>query len=225
MSTPTPSKQPSEQLGRVSTVDAIVEALRDRILSGLEAPGSPIREAEVCERYGVSRHSARTAMRVLAASGLLQFEANHGVRVTDLTANDVRDIYALRRVLESEAVSVIAAGEADTTVALEALQALESLPNTTDWATVRDRDLEFHRALVASLQRPRTTASFDRLIDEMRLAFRQLRPELEDVDLVIRQHRALYDAAVSGDQGTAVAAMVDHLTAAEHSICGVTGRE
>lgn len=217
--TPSASPSPQELLGRVSTVDAIVDALRERILSGLESPGAPIRESEVCDRYGVSRHSARTAMRVLAAAGLLRFEANHGVRVTDLSAQDVRDIYALRRVLESEAVSLIASGDAQADLALQALRALEELPKDADWSTVRDRDLDFHRALVASLQRPRTTAAYDRLIDEMRLAFHQLRPELEDVDLVAQQHRELYEMAVSGDRDGAVAAILGHLNAAEAAIC------
>ena len=46
-------------LQRTTTVDALADALRARILDGALAPGARLRERELCEQYGVARHSLR----------------------------------------------------------------------------------------------------------------------------------------------------------------------
>ena len=58
-------------LARVSTVDALVGALRSRILTGDLPPGSHLSEVELAGAYGVGRHSLRAAFRELARDGLL----------------------------------------------------------------------------------------------------------------------------------------------------------
>ena len=59
-------------LARVSTVDALVDALRHRVLSGELAPGAAMREVELSEEYGVGRHSLRAALQALVHEGLLR---------------------------------------------------------------------------------------------------------------------------------------------------------
>jgi hypothetical protein len=44
-------------LRRVSTQEALVDALRSEILSGAVAPGTALKEGELCARFGVSRHT------------------------------------------------------------------------------------------------------------------------------------------------------------------------
>ena len=71
-------------LRRVSTVDAIAAALRTRILDGELGAGERLRELELAEAYGVARHSLRSALRALAAEGLVAIEPNRGARVAGL---------------------------------------------------------------------------------------------------------------------------------------------
>ena len=92
----------ARQLQRTSTVDALAAALRREILDGELPPGAWLRERELCEAFGVARHSLRAALRTLAAEGLARIEPHRGARVAQLTPDDVRWLYELRAALELE---------------------------------------------------------------------------------------------------------------------------
>src|SRR3712207_7449801 len=100
------------RLRRISTVEALVEAIRERILDGEWDPGAPLREPELCEFYGVSRHSVRSALISLGHAGLVRHEPNRGVNVRELTIDDIEDLFRLRRILEVEAVGKLAESRA-----------------------------------------------------------------------------------------------------------------
>lgn len=206
-------------LGRVSTEEALIRALRDRILDGAEAAGAPLREVDLVNRFGVSRHSVRTAMRALAHEGLLRHEPNRGMYVRALTSGDVRDIYFLRAALETAAVRQVATAPETAGPARRALEAIRDLPATADWRAIRDADLAFHSALVRSAGRPRASAIFDSVLGELRLAFRQLREELADRDQVVRQHSEILEAVETGEADRAVTLVAAHLDRAVEDIC------
>ncbi|CAB4973021.1 MAG: FCD domain-containing protein [Actinobacteria bacterium] len=205
-------------LGRVSTVEALAKALRERILSGDEVPGAPLREAELCAMFGVSRHSLRTAMRSLVPTGLIRYEANYGMYVSKLDTHDVEDIYQIRKVLEAEAVLHLCSHQELLGPAERALVTLESLDGASDWALVRDADLAFHQSMVDALGRRRMSSAYAGLMDEMSLAFRQLRPEFEDVAGIQSQHRDIFNAVFRGDESLALRLTTEHLTNAENDI-------
>ncbi|RWR15919.1 GntR family transcriptional regulator, partial [Microbacterium enclense] len=62
------------------TADVVADAVRRGILSGELAPGAPLREEELSATYGVSRHTARTALATLTAERLVTAEPYRGVR-------------------------------------------------------------------------------------------------------------------------------------------------
>ena len=80
-------------------VDALVESLRRRILSGELKPGTPLREEALSSEYDVARHSLRSALRTLQGDGLVQIEPNRGARVKSLSPDDVRGLSELRLAL------------------------------------------------------------------------------------------------------------------------------
>lgn len=68
----------------VSAHDQIVRALAQEILSGGLAPGEKLPvEADLLDRFGVSRTALREAMKTLAAKGFLNVKTRVGTRVTD----------------------------------------------------------------------------------------------------------------------------------------------
>ncbi|MFF2507087.1 GntR family transcriptional regulator [Streptomyces sp. NPDC058067] len=63
------------------------DALAADIASGTYAPGSPLpSEAELCERFGVARETARRAVRVLRERGLVRTEWGRGSFVAERAA-------------------------------------------------------------------------------------------------------------------------------------------
>ena len=89
-----------------STVDALAESLRSRILAGELKPGTPLREEALSSEYDVARHSLRSALRTLQGEGIVQIEPNRGARVKSLSPDDVRGLSELRLALEVEAARV-----------------------------------------------------------------------------------------------------------------------
>ena len=87
----------------LTTVDALTQALRRRILDGDLAPGTPLREEALSREYDVARHSLRSALRTLQGEGIVQIEPNRGARVKSLSPEDVRGLSELRIALEVEA--------------------------------------------------------------------------------------------------------------------------
>src|SRR4051794_38345969 len=95
------------ELERVSTVDALVRALRRRILAAELATGEPLVKGEPTERCGVDLHIPRAALRTLAGEGLVELETNRGARVATLTRQGLLELFELRGALELEAARLM----------------------------------------------------------------------------------------------------------------------
>jgi DNA-binding GntR family transcriptional regulator len=79
----------------------VVENLRQAILDRRLAPGQRLIERELVELTGVSRTSVREALRELAAEGLVTAIPNRGTIVTSVSAEEARQLYQVRSVLEA----------------------------------------------------------------------------------------------------------------------------
>jgi DNA-binding GntR family transcriptional regulator len=110
----------------LTTVDALTEAIRRRILDGDLKPGTPLREEALSREYDVARHSLRSALRTLQGEGIVQIEPNRGARVKSLSPEDVRGLSELRLALEIEAARM-ALGQGDGRFPAAVHRALERL--------------------------------------------------------------------------------------------------
>jgi DNA-binding GntR family transcriptional regulator len=203
-------------LGRVSTAEALVADLRNRILDGDFPVGHPLREVELAAEYGVGRHTLRAAFGVLVHDGLLRHEPFRGVSVPRLTSADILDLFRVRRLIEAEGLrAMVAAGVLPP--ALEAaVEALEALPDDTPWSRLGALDLAVHRAIVAAAQSPRMDRIMGAVEAEMRLAIVQLWRHREGATAVAHAHRALLRAIAaaieSGDVEPALSRLIAHLS-------------
>lgn len=209
---------PPFPLRRVSTVEALTAALREQILDGALPAGSPLREADISERFGVSRHTVRAALQTLGHEGVVRLAPNRGAVVPDVTADDVADLFALRTALETYAARALASGAGDVQRLRDALDRLHALGLSPSWAAVREADLAFHQALVDALGSARASRAYAPLLAELRLAFLRLRPELADHAAIVRQHRAIYRAIAAGAADKAAALVERHLAQSARDI-------
>ena len=82
----------------------IEESLREAILDGRLPCGTALRQQELADLFGVSRMPVREALRQLEAQALLNVIAHKGAVVAPLVQGDAVETYALRILLESEAL-------------------------------------------------------------------------------------------------------------------------
>jgi DNA-binding GntR family transcriptional regulator len=78
----------------------VLDNLRQAIIERKLAPGQRLIERELVEMTGVSRTSIREALRELAAEGLVTTIPNKGTIVTEVTAEEARQLYQVRSALE-----------------------------------------------------------------------------------------------------------------------------
>lgn len=89
-----------EQTAKI-TVQDIVDGVTEMIKTGEFRPGAPLREAELCGKFGVSRTPVREALRVLQNSGVVEYIPRCGVQVVEFTMKDLNHATDLRTVVEA----------------------------------------------------------------------------------------------------------------------------
>ena len=80
--------------------DQIAESIRTAILERELAPGTVLNQGSLAAQFGVSRIPLREALRTLAAEGLITNRPGVGSIVTELTPEDVGELYDIRLALE-----------------------------------------------------------------------------------------------------------------------------
>jgi DNA-binding GntR family transcriptional regulator len=81
----------------------IARALEEEIVLGRLRPGQKLREEELAERFAGSRHQVREALARLGRIGIVTKERNRGVSVRRFSAEEVRQIYEVREILQRQA--------------------------------------------------------------------------------------------------------------------------
>lgn len=85
-----------------STTSAIVEALTRAIVEHRLHPGTKLAEQKLANHFGVSRTLVRQALFQLSQNRLIRLEPARGAFVASPSANEARQVFAVRRMLESE---------------------------------------------------------------------------------------------------------------------------
>jgi DNA-binding GntR family transcriptional regulator len=127
----------------------VLDNLRQAILDGRFLPGQRLIERELVELTGVSRTSIREALRELAAEGLVQTIPNKGTVVATLGAEEARQLYQVRTVLEGLAgrLFVENATDAQRRALHRAMTAIERLAERG--ASILDAKDRFYDVLFA----------------------------------------------------------------------------
>src|SRR4051794_40409063 len=122
--------------------------VRELILSGELEPGAVIHQALLAKEIGISTTPLREALRRLKQQGLVELDAHRDARVTQLDAEEARDLLEVRRSLDPLAAGLAAerrtkADIAELRAAYHGLGALPTEPTLAQLMTHR----RFHSAI------------------------------------------------------------------------------
>jgi DNA-binding GntR family transcriptional regulator len=192
----------------------VAELLRQRIFKRELEPGSWIDELRIAEEYGISRTPLREALKVLAAEGLVTMKVRRGAYVTEVSANDLADVYHLLSLLESDAAGVVAVKA--TSEQLDELQALHAeleaaaLPGTANTDAFFAVNERFHmRLLEIANNRWR-----DQMVADLRKVMKLNRHnsllKTGRIGESLAEHRAVMAALMARDAAATVLRMREH---------------
>ena len=199
--------------------------LRQRITEGVFRPGERLSEEALSEALSVSRNTLREAFRQLAQEGVLVHEFGRGVFVRTLTADDVRDIYTMRRILELAAVRNLPNAPAGALEQVRlAVETAEEASARSDWGAVGSANMRFHQAVAELAGSHRVREAVRRLLAELRLVFVVMDDLREFHEPYLKSNRELYELLAAGDAAGAEAAFATYFDTAESQLLAAYSR-
>lgn len=187
--------------GRPTTAERMVHTiLQQRILDGILRPGERIDLDAIAQELAVSRTPVRTALRQLESEGLVTIYPHRAVMVSELSADDLEQIYAVRIQLEALAaqMAVPNIGEADIAEMRQIQRELSLVVDEPNPALFAEKDRAFHLALY----RGANNKFLSRLIDDLRkasLRFLTVYATVERLTPAVEEHEEIITAAEARD--------------------------
>lgn len=196
------------------TVTALVEErVRQAILDGVLAPGSRIDQNQLATDLNVSLVPIREALKALEGEGFVQIVPRRGAFVTEVSLEDMDDLYFTRQIIEGQAAYHAADHLTDAN-----LSRLELLYENMDTA-LREHDFpgfmtynrEFHFVIYNAANSRYLTnliTGLWELAERYRYRYLMLRDQGEAIQ---REHRIIIDACHQRDARALRNAIIDHM--------------
>jgi DNA-binding GntR family transcriptional regulator len=199
-----------------SMVDHAVHYLEDMIVKGKFGPGQRIKEQEISTRLGVSRPPVREAFKILEAEGLIRREPRRGVIVSEVTKDDIWEIYTLKIPLYTLAVVLAIDRMSDNdigklekiVVQMEALSFNEANPDIMKYEELNNL---FHETTAAMARHGRLKKIVQSLNNQIkRISYRSFTKE-GHLQSSCRYHRQILEAIRSRDKALAERLTKEHI--------------
>lgn len=194
--------------------DRVLDELLRRIVEGVYAPGTRLREERLCEDFGVSRSPIREALRVAATEGFVRTLPRRGAVVATPDGASTADLLTVREQVEGLAARLAAekSTEADVARLRELLDAARAATEDEDFDRVADLNTALHLEVI----RIAGNAWLDRIARPMYLHIQWIfRLTANDrAPHSWTEHLRLVDAIASSDPAEAEAAAAGHVRAA-----------
>jgi DNA-binding GntR family transcriptional regulator len=198
----------------------VAERLRQRIFAHELTPGTWIDEQKLAEEYGISRTPLREALKVLASEGLVELKPRRGCYVTEISRQDLDDIFPLMAMLEgrcaAEAVDRAKAADIKTLKVIH--ERLESAARDGRIDAFFEANQEFHRK-IQELSGNRWLLS---VIQDLRKVLKLSRLHSLSLEGRLQQsldeHRQIMAALESGEGGRAEKLMQEHLLSGREAL-------
>lgn len=146
---------PAHQIRRPETLtEAVINYIREAVVNGDLAPGSPLPEVRLAEQLDTSRGTVREALRALQVIGLVEVLPHRGAVVTDISPGKARELLELRSLLEGYAARLAVERslmDEEAVGRLEsAYEAMLDAANRGDVPRSIEAHLDFHLAVAES---------------------------------------------------------------------------
>ncbi len=192
--------------------EQLADHLRDEIVRGTFEPGERLRLDDIAARFQVSTMPVREALRELESEGLVTIYPHRGAVVTELTAEDIEDIYEIRATLEAMAtrLSVPRMTEAicqDLASIVEQMDA--QLGHIAALVKLNHR---FHSTLYAASGRRHLCDLNHTLRYRTQHYLHAYMDDLGSMALAQEEHRAILDACCRRDAEEAARLVEEHVT-------------
>lgn len=203
----------------------IYQNIKDQIIEGRYPPGMRITEQNVAAEFNSSRTPVREALRVLAADGFLVFTPNSGTVVREWVPGQVRELFDLRSLIESEIAGL--AAQKISSKDIDKLKTLQddierhgALASTENANRISPINREFHQVIAQAGRNERLVLMLASAIEIPIVQQTFRRYSEKELRRSFSHHRELIDAFQARDSFWAKAVMSCHIHSAKHVLLG-----
>jgi len=191
--------------------EAVLTELRRAIGTGELRPGEQVLQDALADRFGVSRVPLREALKILEGEGLVVYRPHRGYFVAELDVDDLREVYRIRELLESEAVRVaVPRLTTDDLAAMQrASEEVDAASAAADLAGMTDANRRFHFLLIEASGMPRLSRLV-RILWDATDVYRSLYYSDESHRSHVHDEHALVIAAARAGNAEAVVDLLRH---------------
>lgn len=212
------------EMARSSASERVAAALRTRIIDGSLRPGTQLSEQAIGQTLGVSRNTLREAFHLLSHDRLVVHELNRGVFVRRLDADDLRELYRFRRLVETAALRQAAPGRADLAELRAAVADGERAAAAQDWQALGSANMRFHRGLAGLARSRRLDEVMEQVLAEMRLVFSEMADPEGFHGPYLAHNQELVALLEAGRADDAERSLIAYLDRAEEQLLEAIGR-
>ena len=206
-----------------NTPELIASCLRSAILQGRLQSSQPLRQDQIAEQFGVSKIPVREAMVQLKAEGLIVFAPNRGFVVSELSPDEVEEIYMMRMALETRALerAVPNLRPADLIRAASVVDISETQGDRLQWSEL---NWEFHSTLYQAAGWPRFLSTVQVLHNNVARYLLIYLDGLSAQEESQAEHKKILQACQKKDVARAVKTLQEHLSRASDRLVAFLSR-
>jgi len=188
-------------------------ALREAILTGQLNNVEVYNEVALAKGLGISRTPVREALLELASQGLINFLPRRGVAVVRFTAQDVEEIFELRKAIELVAVEKVSRANPrpDFRKAAAALKDQHKAYHKKNATAFMLADRKFHGVFFRLTDNRRMIAIMENIRDILHVMGLQAMTVEGRMAQVLTEHAAVLEAVEQGNTAAAINALDRHL--------------
>lgn len=193
--------------------DIIYEYLREAIMDGKIKPGERIIERSYAEKLNASRTPIREALRKLEMEGFVEYLPRRGVVAKGLDRDEIAEIYAIRRSLESLAIrSAVVNITPEQVKALEQAVANAFAANESEeYESVVEHLRLFDEIMLDASKMPRLKKMISGMQESLR-CYRKLNlSSMKRRKTAIEEHKKILQAIIAKDVKLAEQRICEHI--------------
>lgn len=212
--------------------ERIYDLIRRDIITNQLKPGEKINIRELCERYQASETPIRLALNRLVSENIIDNFPRQGMRVKQMNIDLCEETFDTRIMLECYYLSNVvmtlnvngamrSAFRENLANNLQAVQQLDCNSSPDDYLTLYHYDIEFHHLLIKCTGNKLLMDLYQFLNPFLYINYVYNKQSKERLLTGIKEHEAILQALLDGDEALAKEALVTHLSNSKQVITSI----
>ncbi|MBK8023659.1 MAG: GntR family transcriptional regulator [Chloroflexi bacterium] len=191
----------------------VAERIRHAILNRDLMPGSRINQYQLAEDLNVSLVPVREALKTLEAEGLVTITPRRGAFVTEISLDDLDELYFARQLIEGEGVRIASPrlNDDDLTFLRQTIDAMKVATDAGDIHSFMQLNRDFHMRIYQAMNNRHLVQVIDAMWERSELYRFRYMFVMRNAETIHQEHEAILAALRNRDTDLAVKLARDHI--------------